>query len=150
MWRCIPRAPASSNASACVKPSPRAAPDTSTTFPARLNSGSPWVAGMVWIIEYQRCTKRDETGLKIKVCVNNVARGRVFIQKKKCEIGSSIPRKPGPLWTFKPAPGGTLVTGLSWYRSGLGLSSSTACMDDCGRPRCSVCGEASRHLLWIA
>lgn len=41
-----PVAPASSNASACVRPSPRAAPDTKMTLPLRLNSGSPFAAMM--------------------------------------------------------------------------------------------------------
>jgi hypothetical protein len=38
-----PFAPASRRASACVRPRPRAAPETRTTLPARLNSERPWV-----------------------------------------------------------------------------------------------------------
>lgn len=36
----IPVAPASNSASACTNPRPLAAPDTSTTLPSKLNSGS--------------------------------------------------------------------------------------------------------------
>jgi hypothetical protein len=39
----VPIAPASSKASACTNPSPRAAPETSTTFPAKLNSDRRFV-----------------------------------------------------------------------------------------------------------
>lgn len=52
--RSIPVAPASNNASACTSPNPRAAPDTSTTLSARLNSGSRLLvpvyvgAGLSW------------------------------------------------------------------------------------------------------
>lgn len=43
----VPFAPASNNASACVRPNPRAAPVTRTTLPARLNSGRPVVLDML-------------------------------------------------------------------------------------------------------
>jgi hypothetical protein len=40
---CVPIAPASKSASACTKPNPLAAPETSTTLSTKLNSGKRFV-----------------------------------------------------------------------------------------------------------
>lgn len=72
--RCIPRAPASSNASACVRPRPRAAPDTNTTFPFKLNSGSPYVDD---IVDYLG----DEAGGNKKQDTRQNFAGRKYLYK---------------------------------------------------------------------
>ena len=83
---CLPVAPASSNASACTRPSPLAPPDTTTTLSFKLNSGrptTPALNGVLWkalvVFEARICRAANPLGLdkdKKPVRVGIAAAGR--------------------------------------------------------------------------
>jgi len=65
----VPVAPASSKASACVNPNPRAAPDTKITLSVRLNSGSPFVVPRKAVAVSDLLSRGGCGGPRVAACI---------------------------------------------------------------------------------